>query len=247
MRGLLWIICWLEEVCILGRRRGGWGGVRQIPSLYGVGGETGYTAQEDLKSINSCNMEEGRWQGPGFSVPAFQDPPWFLSAPLSLGHRTLLFDISSIFFMSIILFFKVSTIHGSIQDSFSSSLLHFTHPETQRLKVGGTFPPFGVGWSCCHVESWLRGHVSGVSVTLLGVVAGFQLRAQLGLLDGTHQFYSWHLLEVYFVAETSIWESKQHIQRVGELRFTTLVSQEELTLQAPNPEQRDYRVFIDRL
>ena len=27
--------------------------VRQIPSSYGVGGETGYTAQEDLKSINS--------------------------------------------------------------------------------------------------------------------------------------------------------------------------------------------------
>ena len=31
----------------------GWKKVRQIPSSYGVGGETGYTAQEDLKSINS--------------------------------------------------------------------------------------------------------------------------------------------------------------------------------------------------
>ena len=29
--------------------------VRPIPSSYGVGGETGYTAQEDLKSINSYN------------------------------------------------------------------------------------------------------------------------------------------------------------------------------------------------
>ena len=38
----------------------GWGRVRQIPSPYGVGGETGYTAQEDLKSINCYNMGEGR-------------------------------------------------------------------------------------------------------------------------------------------------------------------------------------------
>ena len=29
-------------------------------SLCGVGGETGYTAQEDLKSVNSYNMGEGR-------------------------------------------------------------------------------------------------------------------------------------------------------------------------------------------
>jgi len=36
------------------------GRVRQISSLYGVGGETGYTAQEDLKSINGYNMGEGR-------------------------------------------------------------------------------------------------------------------------------------------------------------------------------------------
>ena len=31
------------------------GRVRQIPSPCGAGGETGYTAQEDLKSINSHN------------------------------------------------------------------------------------------------------------------------------------------------------------------------------------------------
>jgi len=36
------------------------GRVKQIPFPYGVGGETGYTAQEDLKSINSYNMLEGR-------------------------------------------------------------------------------------------------------------------------------------------------------------------------------------------
>ena len=28
--------------------------------MCGVGGETGYTAQEDLKSVNSYNMGEGR-------------------------------------------------------------------------------------------------------------------------------------------------------------------------------------------
>ena len=55
-------------------------------SLCGLGGETGYTAQEDLKSINCYNTGEGRMIGSGFSVPAFQDPPW-LSALLSLGHH----------------------------------------------------------------------------------------------------------------------------------------------------------------
>ena len=44
---------------------------------YGVGGETGYTAQEDLKSINSYNLGRKGPSGSGFSVPAFQDPPWF--------------------------------------------------------------------------------------------------------------------------------------------------------------------------
>ena len=54
-----------------------WGRVSQIPSPYGVGGETGYSAQEDLKSTNSYTMGEGRTIGSGFSVPAFRDPPWF--------------------------------------------------------------------------------------------------------------------------------------------------------------------------
>ena len=31
-----------------------------MTSPYGVEGETGYTAQEDMKSINSYNMGEGR-------------------------------------------------------------------------------------------------------------------------------------------------------------------------------------------
>ena len=55
----------------------GLGRVRQIPSLCGVGGETGYTAQEDLKSVNSYDMGEGRTICVCFFVPAFQDPFWF--------------------------------------------------------------------------------------------------------------------------------------------------------------------------
>ena len=49
------------------------------------------------------------------------------------------------------------------------------------------------------------------------------------------------------VAETSTRETKHHIRRVGELRFIMLAGPEELTLQALSPEQRGYRVFIDRL
>ena len=49
------------------------------------------------------------------------------------------------------------------------------------------------------------------------------------------------------VAETSTRETKHHTRRVGELRFITLAGPEELTLQALSPEQRGYRVFIDRL
>ena len=90
----------------------GRGRVRQIPSPYGVGGETGYTAQKDLKSIKlqhgggkdnkglvflflhsktllgficsfwffcSCIPRPSLVLSAlsGFSVPAFQDPPWF--------------------------------------------------------------------------------------------------------------------------------------------------------------------------
>jgi len=48
------------------------GRVRQIPSSCGVGGEAGYTAQEDLKFFNSYNVGEGRMiRVCFFSVPAF--------------------------------------------------------------------------------------------------------------------------------------------------------------------------------
>ena len=48
--GVLWVICWLDEV---GKSKA------NAFSLW-VGGETGYTAQEDLKLFNSYNMGEGR-------------------------------------------------------------------------------------------------------------------------------------------------------------------------------------------
>ena len=49
------------------------------------------------------------------------------------------------------------------------------------------------------------------------------------------------------VAETSTQETKHHPWGVGELRFITPAGPEELTLQVLSPEQRDYRVFIERL
>ena len=49
------------------------------------------------------------------------------------------------------------------------------------------------------------------------------------------------------VAETSTQETKLHTRRIGELRFIMLPGPEESTLQALSPEQRDYRVFTDRL
>ena len=50
--GVLRVICGLDEAYILG------GGNRKAEtSLYGVQGETGYTAQEDLKFFNSYKGE----------------------------------------------------------------------------------------------------------------------------------------------------------------------------------------------
>ena len=59
-------------------------------SLCGVGEETGYTIQKDMKSINSYKTREGRTKRSVFSVPAFQDSLFFflffLSSFLTLGH-----------------------------------------------------------------------------------------------------------------------------------------------------------------
>ena len=55
-----------------------WGRVRQILSPCALGGGTGYTAQEDQKSVSHYNVGEGRTiKVFFFSFPAFQDPPWF--------------------------------------------------------------------------------------------------------------------------------------------------------------------------
>ena len=63
------------------------GRVRQIPSPYEVGGETHYTAQEDLKSINSYNIGEARMIK-GLVVPScIPRPSLVLSALSSLGHH----------------------------------------------------------------------------------------------------------------------------------------------------------------
>ena len=56
------------------------GRVRQIPSPFAVGGETGYTAQEDLKSVNSHNMGEGRTIRVWFFCSCLPRPSLVLSA-----------------------------------------------------------------------------------------------------------------------------------------------------------------------
>ena len=55
---------------------------------YGVGGETGYTAQEDLKSINSYNLGEGRMIRVWFFCSCVTRPSLVLSALSSLGHHS---------------------------------------------------------------------------------------------------------------------------------------------------------------
>ena len=67
------------------------GGVRQIPSLCGVGGETGYIAQEDLKSVNSYDMGEGRTICVWFFRSCIPRPSLVLSFLSSLGHHVPLF------------------------------------------------------------------------------------------------------------------------------------------------------------
>ena len=64
---VLQVICWLDEACILGKRKSR----ANTFSLWGRRGDGLYC------SINSYNMEEGRMIRVWFFVPAFQDPPWF--------------------------------------------------------------------------------------------------------------------------------------------------------------------------
>ena len=66
---------------------GGGGSVRQISSPYGVGGETGYSAQENPKSVNSYNVGEGRTIRVWFFRSCIPRPSLVLSALSSLGHH----------------------------------------------------------------------------------------------------------------------------------------------------------------
>ena len=76
VQGVGWGSCGsLDEACILGEGR-----LRQITSPYGVGGETGYTAQEDLKSVNSYNTGEGRILRVWFFHSCIPRPSLVLSA-----------------------------------------------------------------------------------------------------------------------------------------------------------------------
>ena len=78
----------MDEAHILSGR--GRGRVRQTSSLYGVAGETGYTAQEDLKSINGYNTGEGRTIRVWFFCSCIPRPSLVSSALLSLGHHIYL-------------------------------------------------------------------------------------------------------------------------------------------------------------
>ena len=63
------------------------GGGKSTFSLYGTGGETGYTAQEDLKFVNSHNMGEGRMIRVWFFHSCIPRPSLVLSALSPLGHH----------------------------------------------------------------------------------------------------------------------------------------------------------------
>ena len=78
-----------------------------------------------------------------------------------------------------------------------------------------------------------------------GFSAPAQLSHQSGSSRGQH---GWNLTGASRnVAETSNQETKHHTQRVGELRFIMLAGPKELTLQSLSPEQRGYKIFINRL
>ena len=74
----------MDEAGILG---GGWGQVWQIPSPYGVGGETCYTAQEDLKFVNRYNVGEGRTVRVWFFSSYIPGPSLVLASLPSLGQH----------------------------------------------------------------------------------------------------------------------------------------------------------------
>ena len=87
--GSCWSLAdWMSHIYWMGKSKA------NTFSLCKVGGETGYTAQEDLKSINSYNMGEGRMIRVLFFCSCIPRPALVLSALLSLGHhRRLSFSV----------------------------------------------------------------------------------------------------------------------------------------------------------
>ena len=65
----------------------GWRKRRQIHSPYRVGGETGYNAKEDLKSVNSYNTGKGRLISVWFFCSCIPRPSLVAPALSSLGHH----------------------------------------------------------------------------------------------------------------------------------------------------------------
>ena len=81
---VLWVLCGLDEACILSGGR-----VRQIPSPHGVGGETGYTAQGDLKPFKLKNMGVEKTIRVWFFCSCIPRPSLVLSVLFVLGSLLL--------------------------------------------------------------------------------------------------------------------------------------------------------------
>ena len=108
---------WMRHVYLVGVR------VRQIPSPYGVGRETGYTAQEDLKFINSYNLGEGRTIRVWFLCSCIPRPSWVLSALSSLDHHREARAPQSTVFQTLMVCFCCMT-----ELSFQGDTLNFVFP-----------------------------------------------------------------------------------------------------------------------
>ena len=81
--GSCWSLAdWMSHVYWMGKSKA------NTFSLCKVGGETGYTAQEDLKSINSYNMGEERMIRVWFFCSCIPRPSLVLSPLSSLGYHT---------------------------------------------------------------------------------------------------------------------------------------------------------------
>ena len=116
---------------------GGAGRVRQISSPYAVGGETGYTAQEGLKSINSYNIGEGRKIRVWFFCSCIPRPSLVLPALSSLSHHTR----------------DCSPSGSSVPGIFQAKILEWVSISCSR---GSSWPRDGIHVSC--IGRWILHH-----------------------------------------------------------------------------------------